>query len=153
MSRKGQIVVNGLWRTRLSRRRMLWLLPHLPVVSSTGERHTGRLRRTDIFPSGEGWGRGGLSQIIRQRESLVLYNTKYSLGWCPSHMSGSGLCVSCLMSAGTVTESVVCELAWIIYADSLRQSHDQNPVLRIQIRDPVPFWPLDPDPGSQTHIF
>jgi hypothetical protein len=36
-------------------------------------------------------------------------------------------------------------------------------VLRIRIRDPVPFWPLDPgsgigffrisDPGSQTHTF
>ncbi len=23
----------------------------------------------------------------------------------------------------------------------------RNPVLRIRIRDPVPFWPLDPDPG------
>ncbi len=35
-----------------------------------------------------------------------------------------------------------------------------QPVLRIRIRDPVLFWPLDPGPdrffpdsGSQTHIF
>ncbi len=29
----------------------------------------------------------------------------------------------------------------------------KKPVLRIRIRDPVPFWPLDPDPGSGIGFF
>ncbi len=37
-------------------------------------------------------------------------------------------------------------LEWEIHILSLMCA--LQPVLRIRIRDPVPFWPLDPDPGS-----
>ncbi len=63
-------------RTRLSRRRMIWLLllPPLPSVSSH-RRPKGRPRKRDILLTGEGeGGGGGRSQIMRRRESLVLYN-------------------------------------------------------------------------------
>jgi hypothetical protein len=56
-----QRVLNDLQRTRLSRRRITWLLSHplpsLPSASSTG-RHTGRLRKCDKNLLGEG-GEGG----------------------------------------------------------------------------------------------
>ncbi len=48
-------------------------------------------------------------------------------------------------------------------SSSSTRGRQSSLVLRIRIRDPVPFWPLDPgsvigffrisDPGSQTHIF
>jgi hypothetical protein len=73
-----QRVVIDLLRTKLSRRRKIWLLPHpLPPLPqkfvslsqsscvSPVELHNGRW-------GGRGWGR---SQIIRRRESLVLYKS------------------------------------------------------------------------------
>jgi hypothetical protein len=45
-----QSVLNDLLMTRLSRRRMIWLLPHHllpPPVSKLEQRHTGRLRKRD----------------------------------------------------------------------------------------------------------
>jgi hypothetical protein len=41
-------------------------------VSKLGRRHTGRLRKRNIFLTGEG---GGRSQIIRRREILALYKS------------------------------------------------------------------------------
>ncbi len=60
--------LNDLQRTRLSRRHMIWLLPHpLPSpVSKLDRRHTGRLRKRDNLLTEEGG---------RRRESLVFYKS------------------------------------------------------------------------------
>jgi hypothetical protein len=53
-----QRVLNTLWRTRLSRFRLIWLLPHYPpsFVSKLDRRHTGRLRKRDnLLARGGGW--------------------------------------------------------------------------------------------------
>jgi hypothetical protein len=56
----GQIqrVLNDSYRTRLSRRRMIWLLPHPSPVSKLDRRHTGRLWKRDNLPTW-GWEGGG----------------------------------------------------------------------------------------------
>jgi hypothetical protein len=53
-----QKVGNDLWRTRLSRRHMVWLLPHLlpPPFSKLDRRHTGRLSKRDNLLTGLGGG-------------------------------------------------------------------------------------------------
>ncbi len=70
---------------QVSRRGMIWLFPlPLPLpVSKLDRRHTWRLRKRDNLLPGEGAGGWVRSQIIRQRESLVLYesfNTRFD---CP----------------------------------------------------------------------
>ncbi len=57
-----QRVLNDLERTRLSSCRVIWLLPNpLPPspVCKLNWRHTGKLRKRDNLPTGEGGGLGG----------------------------------------------------------------------------------------------
>jgi hypothetical protein len=58
-----QRVLNGLQMTRLSRRRMIRLLPHpVPTISEIDRRHTGRMRKRDILLTEKGGGGGGGAQ-------------------------------------------------------------------------------------------
>jgi hypothetical protein len=70
-----QRVLNNLWRTRLSLRRMLCLSP----VRKLDGRHTGRPKKGDNLLLGEGEQRGG-GHSRRRRESLVLYKS-FSTLW------------------------------------------------------------------------
>ncbi len=65
-----QRALNDLQRTRLSRRPMSWLLPR-PLHSPISKLDTGRLRKIHNLLMEE----EGRSQIIRERESLVLYKS------------------------------------------------------------------------------
>jgi hypothetical protein len=59
-----QRVLNDLWRARLSRRRIIWLLGHpSPPINKFNRRHTGRLRKRTNFTRkrGEGGWRGAKS--------------------------------------------------------------------------------------------
>jgi hypothetical protein len=72
-----QRVLYDFERTRLSRRRMIWLLPHQlhPPASILSLFLSLPVCRRSSLLTGEG-GRGwGRSQIIRRRESLVLYKS------------------------------------------------------------------------------
>jgi hypothetical protein len=62
--RVGQRVLNNLWRARLSRGRVIWLLapPLLSALSpirKLDRRQTGRQRKRDKFLTGQGGGGGG----------------------------------------------------------------------------------------------
>ncbi len=55
-----QRVLNGLYMTRLSRYRMIRLLPHpFPTISDIDRRHTGRMRKRDNLLTEKGGGGGG----------------------------------------------------------------------------------------------
>ncbi len=78
-------VLNDIWRTKISRGRMIWLLahPHSPSpISKLDQRHTGRLRKRKTCwreRVGRGWMR---SRIIRPQESLVFYKAFSTLWVC-----------------------------------------------------------------------
>ncbi len=67
-----QRVFNVLQRNRLSGRRMIWLLP--PPFPPLSSQQVVSLSRSSCVSPVELTGGGGENQIIRQRESLVLYN-------------------------------------------------------------------------------
>jgi hypothetical protein len=71
-----QRVFNVLWGIRLSRRRMFWLLLHTVPVWKFSIFLGLPVNRRSRFLTQEGGGAGDgvRSQIIRRRESLVLYN-------------------------------------------------------------------------------
>ncbi len=57
--------------------------PPSPSVSSTGDtQDSGRLKKRDNLLNGREGGGGGLSKVIRQRESLVLHKSFNTL-WVP----------------------------------------------------------------------
>ncbi len=59
--KEAQTVLNDLWRARLSRSRMIWLLAHpLPPssISKLNRRHTGRTSQRDNLLTGGGEGVG-----------------------------------------------------------------------------------------------
>jgi hypothetical protein len=56
-----QRVLNDLWKTRLSRRRLIWFLP--TPVSELDRRYKGRLRKRDNLLTGEERQGRGRSQI------------------------------------------------------------------------------------------
>ncbi len=58
-----QRVLNDLWKTRLSRRRMIWFLP-TPV--KLDRRRTGRLRKRDNLLTGEERQGGGGAKSARK---------------------------------------------------------------------------------------
>ncbi len=83
-------MLNDLYRTRLSRRRMIWLLSHpfpSPVTVSRLYLFLSLpVCRRSSLPTGEG-GEVGEREIIRGRESLVLYKSfnthkvRVKVGW------------------------------------------------------------------------
>jgi hypothetical protein len=77
-----QRVMNDLQRSRLSSRRMIWLLSPSPPppVSKLDGQHVEKMRKRDNMLMGE----GGRSQIIGRRESLVLYKSFNTL-WYINH--------------------------------------------------------------------
>ncbi len=80
-----QRVLNDLQRTRLSRRRIIWLLPHpLSPLLSASSAETEKNRKYAEERGGKWWKR---SQIIRRREIFVIYIIQYSLGETNSQFS------------------------------------------------------------------
>jgi hypothetical protein len=74
-----QRVLDDLWRTRLSCRRMICLLPH-PLPPLYPEQVVSLYQYScvspvELFVGEVGGSRWGRSQIIRRRESLVLYKS------------------------------------------------------------------------------
>jgi hypothetical protein len=68
-----QRVLNNLWKTRLTRCRMIWLLPAL--VSVLDRRNTGRLRKRDNLLTAK-WGEGVWGSQIIGEKSLVQWSSR-----------------------------------------------------------------------------
>ncbi len=71
-----QRVLNDLQNTRLSRRRMIWLLPHplppLPSLSSTGDTEKDWERETTRWREGLGQGRSQIMRGLECRFSVII---------------------------------------------------------------------------------
>ncbi len=68
-----QRVLYDLWRTRLSRCRMIWLPPPTPSPPLPSLSQSSFLSPVQFTDGGRGG--GGVSRIIRRRERLVLYKS------------------------------------------------------------------------------
>jgi hypothetical protein len=85
-----QRVLNDLWRTRLSRRRMIWLLAH-PLTSPVRKldrRYTGSLRRETICIRERGEGEGGAKLYDGEKAWSSINHSKLS---CLQHYQILGL--------------------------------------------------------------
>jgi hypothetical protein len=109
------------------------MLPPPPPVSKHGRQHTGRLRKRDNLLSGK----GGRSQIIQRRESLVLYKSFNTL-WYPSFplimCSCSYLRIQvqhCLYICGYITFYIFEQLSHIVRNKNIKKR--ENSVFRVRI--------------------
>jgi hypothetical protein len=80
-------VLNGSKKKRLSRRRLIWFLPHpLSTVSTTvsklDRRHTGRLRKRDNLLTEDG--RGGSKSCDCEKAWFSVNHSILSGWWCPA---------------------------------------------------------------------
>jgi hypothetical protein len=101
--------INNLQKTRLSCRRLIWLVstPFFPSVSSTSD--TERVKKRDNLLTGEGgkwWGPWWVSEILRQRqrESLVSFKSFNTL-WPESSNSKKPGILPFLFPRGAVQPS------------------------------------------------
>ena len=91
---------------------------------------------------------------------IRIRNTERKTGWWRADLTSGDLSLR-LVELPPVLTTRDCSQQ----AEGSQTSIYNLPVLRIRIRDPVPFWPRDPgsrtgfsgsrisDPGSRTHIF
>jgi hypothetical protein len=118
-----------LWRIRLSRCRMIWLLPPPFPVSksfSVSLMYVAAVKLTD-WGGGEEVG-GGRSQIIRQQESLVLYESFIT------PLCGGGDCPSFTEYTNTECQAF-CSVVRIGFPHSLPPQASAQAVK-------ITFWPV-----------